>query len=160
MSAPVEPLHYVTVTQDGTDGLPLTRVTFECRGDETSPCHLYPACDCESWGPSHEHPHVTHDECWMQSWFDGFSADDIAANYSPPSDDPDEGWYSARDLPALSGPIVTEYVYGLRWWWVAIHDHDHDPVHDGCRRCGALPLDGVPCEPPVQTVPYTKETDR
>lgn len=39
--------------------------------------------------------------------------------------------------------------------------HDHDPELDGCRRCGALPFEGVPCEPPVpMTVPYPKETDR
>jgi hypothetical protein len=47
-------------------------VTFQCRGDRTSPCHEYPACDCDYYEPGHaeEHPPVAHDECWLQGWFD------------------------------------------------------------------------------------------
>lgn len=37
--------------------------------------------------------------------------------------------------------------------------HDHDPVLQGCRACGALPFEGVPCEPPVQTIPHQEGTD-
>lgn len=141
MSAPVEPLHYVTVTQDGTDDLPLTTVRFECRGDETSPCHNYPACDCESWGDGHEHPRVVHDECWMQQWFDSFSADDIAANYTPPSDSPDFGWRLAHNLPAHSGPIDTEFDDGLSWWWPG-----YPGLHRGRSWGGPGPLEAsCPC---------------
>lgn len=59
-------------------------VTFQCRGVRTSKCHQYPDCDCESWDDTHEHPHVPHDECWMEGWFDndghsyeGDDADDM-----------------------------------------------------------------------------------
>lgn len=50
----------------------------------------------------------------MQSWFDDFTADDIAENYLPPGS---RGWHLAHHLPARSGPIDTEYHDGLTWWW-------------------------------------------
>ena len=52
------------------------------------------------------------------------------------------GW-SAAERHAMADPV-----------------HDFDPVHDGCRRCGALPLDGVPCEPPEPMTTTPKENDR
>lgn len=67
-------IHYVTLTPkthlDGTE-LP-SDLKFECRGDSSSDCHIYPACDCEYWDDDHakEHPRVPHDECWLQGWFD------------------------------------------------------------------------------------------
>ena len=123
-----EPLHYVTVAQTGTEDLPVTEVVFECRGDDTSPCHNYPECDCEGWSDDHEHPHVVHDECWMQSWFDCFSADDIAANYTPPGDE-DFGWRLAHNLPAHSGPIDTKYCDGLTWWWTDLPEPPKETDH-------------------------------
>ena len=63
--------HLHTVEIAGTEGDPA--VKFTCHGDAESPCHRYPDCDCEEW-PSdetaHIHPYTTHDECWMQPWFD------------------------------------------------------------------------------------------
>jgi hypothetical protein len=59
-------VHFVTVTSSGDDTRPT--VKFECRGDSDSTCHSYPDCECESWDD--EHPSVSHDECWMQGWFD------------------------------------------------------------------------------------------
>lgn len=64
--------HFVTVTPNG-EGNPAT-VKFECRGDQRSECHWYPACECESWSADHEHPYVQHDECWMKGWFDAEGA--------------------------------------------------------------------------------------
>ena len=67
-----ENLHYVTVKpQSAEDGTELTpTVKFQCKGDDTAACHIYPDCSCESWDDDHAHETAHHQECWMQAWFD------------------------------------------------------------------------------------------
>lgn len=109
-----EHVHFVTVSPaDATH--PRPRQHFECRGDETSPCHQYPDCDCESWKEGHEHPYVPHTDCWMQGWFD---------NEPGTSYDGDDR-YDLEDLglpPDMdrSGPIKAHFeLEYISWDWAA-----------------------------------------
>lgn len=112
--AATDNLHHVTVKHEyDVDGdITSTRITFECRGDRTSPCHQYPDCDCDGWSDEHdkEHPPVTHDECWLASWFD-------AGYEAAPYDLGDGTNYLESDVPAGSGPISFEYDEGILWRW-------------------------------------------
>ena len=100
-------LHYVTITD--RDGFP--GIAFTCRGDETADCHQYPDCRCESWDAFHEHPKVSHPECWLKMWFD--------------SDGTDPMGYSARDETitdagyriGMSGPIKTYFCQDYVEWY-------------------------------------------
>lgn len=91
-------LHTVEIT--GTVDDP--RIKFTCHGDNTAPCHLYPACDCEFWDSDHEeeygHPDIPHDECWMQGWFNEDNADPnsetlIDCDYMPGMSGPVKAWF-------------------------------------------------------------------
>lgn len=97
--------HTVTVTIDDGD----THVAFTCAGDEASPCHQYPDCECEDWGDDCNHQPLPHAECWMQAWFD---APCIA--YVDESGEVDPGGPGS----ARSGPIKTSFEDDyVAWWW-------------------------------------------
>jgi hypothetical protein len=96
MTPAPEAEHIVTVTAcydaDGTELTP--DVKFECRGNDTHKCHIYPDCACESWEEGHEreHPYTHHQTCWMQGWFDagahcydGEDMDDLNGDYNLPA---------------------------------------------------------------------------
>jgi len=104
-------IHFVTVKAcydaDGTELTP--DVKFECRGDKTSPCHQYPDCSCEVWEDDHEHPKVTHGECWIESWFqaDGHAYD------GPDRDEMNGDWGIPAGMDragAVSTTFEMEYV--------------------------------------------------
>lgn len=69
--------HRVTL-KAGPNGTTVPR--FECQGSASAACHIYPACDCESWNDDHAkdygpgHEPVQQDECWLQGWFDNDAA--------------------------------------------------------------------------------------
>lgn len=114
MSATPTPAHFVTVkhTRDDEGDIVSTDVTFECRGDATSKCHVYPDCYCESWGAEHdkEHPAVAHDECWIQGWFDvGVDSTEYEGG--------DGSAEQESTLPERSGPIETSFDECLFWHW-------------------------------------------
>lgn len=115
MSTTTDQLHHVTVkhTRDEHGDITATDLTFECRGDRTSECHIYPGCECENWSLEHdkEHPRVAHDDCWLEQWF-GIGHD--VCPYAPPSDDLN---YLESDLPERSGPITFEYDECILWRW-------------------------------------------
>lgn len=109
-----EHVHFVALTIK--EDLPPS-AAFECRGNEDSPCHHYPDCECESWDDEHEtdHPRVAHQECWLQGWFDGegavYSGEDAT--------DWDEGL--PREGMNKSGPIQAYYETEgyVSWDWAA-----------------------------------------
>ncbi|WP_029923897.1 hypothetical protein [Nocardia otitidiscaviarum] len=100
-----EHLHTATIT--GTEDRP--RIEFRCAGDRTAECHQYPDCRCESWvRGEHEHPFVSHDECWLVSWFD--NADDGGVEPMPE-------YLSEGDItPGMSGPIKTHFTGDYVEW--------------------------------------------
>lgn len=115
MTAQTEtPLHFVTVkhTRDDEGDVERTEITFECRGDRTSWCHIYPDCECESWDEEHdrEHPSVPHDDCTVQDWFD---AGVDTTYYDGDDGDSDFEWM----LPERSGPIEIEWDECPVWRW-------------------------------------------
>lgn len=97
--------HLHTVTIAGAEDSP--EIEFTCHGGQHSLCHLYPDCDCESWGADHEHPAVVHDECWLKSWFD-MLVTEVGRDYGPvcpmPADLGDEGYQVG-----MSGPIIAYF---------------------------------------------------
>lgn len=107
-------VHYVELTAaepafDGWRGLPTLK--FECRGNRTAECHQYPeSCGCESFPCGH--PYISHEQCWMQDWFDS----NCVSYAGEDNDDMQEGCLP-RDV-TRSGPITTswedEYV---EWEW-------------------------------------------
>lgn len=105
-----ERLHFVTITE--RDGAPA--IEFTCRGDETSDCHLYPDCGCETWGEFHEHPKVSHAECWLKMWFDNGGTDPMAISAQ------DETVTDAGYRVGMSGPIVTYFCEDYVEWF--FHD--------------------------------------
>lgn len=114
--AAVKNLHHVTVKHErNADGeIVHTDLTFECRGDIASRCHVYPDCGCEGWGEEHDahHPRVPHAQCWLQDWFDaGYEA----TPYDPIGSGGEE--YYEHDLPEHSGPIAFDYDDGILWRW-------------------------------------------
>jgi len=78
---------------------PGPKIRFECSGDETSACRNYPDCDCEEWElTDHKHPNQTHQECWLQAWFDNDCV-------GPTSDMIGDVDYTV----GMSGPIATSF---------------------------------------------------
>ena len=106
-------LHHVTVkhTRDADGEVASTQVTFECRGDRTSPCHQYPDCDCESWDAEHEkeHPKVSHEECVMKGWFDGGGCGENCYLLD------DDFCLNPADIPERSGPVEIEWDECVSW---------------------------------------------
>jgi hypothetical protein len=101
--------HYVTVTPGRADEdgwrYEEAAVKFECRGNQDSKCHSYPACECEYWDDDHEHPFVKHDECWMQGWFDN-----AAHVYEGPDRNDMDDNCVPRDMQR-SGAVSASYEY-------------------------------------------------
>lgn len=62
-----EHLHHISHTHDTGYGI---RTRFTCTGDRTSPCHMYPDCDCAVDQVHCDHEPAPHDECWIQGWMD------------------------------------------------------------------------------------------
>ena len=58
-------LHYITHTHDAWNGI---KTRFTCAGDRTSPCHVYPDCDCAFLMTECTHAPTQHDECWAEGW--------------------------------------------------------------------------------------------
>lgn len=97
--------HYVTYDATEED------LTFTCTGDETAGCHNYPDCECETWGPDHEHPFTPHATCWMAHWFNEgnvhYFGDNEDGNGSP--------------TISFSGRIETEFDRDcILWSWVGV----------------------------------------
>lgn len=109
-------LHWVTVSPDEEyPGENRADVKFECRGDKTSPCHIYPVCECDHWdddhgkeyGPGHEP--VPHDLCWASDWFANEAVDYIG-------DDSEDG--EPPRMMAKTGPIKFSFDYDyVEWEW-------------------------------------------
>ena len=95
--------HYVTVSGTAHD----PEIAFKCRGDRDSECHNYPDCDCEAWDSSHPHPRVTHDECWLQGWFDSDQID-------PSTEDGTPAVFA--ELVGKSGPIKITFMGDCIEW--------------------------------------------
>jgi len=97
-------LHYVVFKSQSGE------LTFTCRGDETSSCHQYPNCECESWGDDHPHPNEPHQQCWAKNWFDNDGACYIG-------DDED-----GNGKPTRSGRGYVTFSFdgdSVEWEWVA-----------------------------------------
>lgn len=91
--------------------------TFHCDGDETSPCHIYPDCECQYWdlnGPdgTHVHPDVPHARCWRLDWLDATPFD---AYY-------DGGTGTGDVPPRIDGLIETEWEGDCLLWCYADSD--------------------------------------
>ena len=114
MSLEPEHLHFVTIETNPYDGEPVAK--FECKGTATSKCHQYPACDCERWDDDHEHPNVSHDECWIQGWFDsGPGAVYTGTEYDDMYDDG-----LPRPHEPKTGPVTVSFEdEWVAWEWVA-----------------------------------------
>lgn len=67
--------------------------TFECRGDETAPCHQYPDCGCEIAGCGH--PSTPHAECMVKPWMDDACAQECfdLREPTPVRDGPITAWF-------------------------------------------------------------------
>jgi hypothetical protein len=107
-------LHYVTFKKRAHE------LTFECRGDLTSPCHQYPD-DVEAWHEPDE-TFVPHERCWLQDWFDNDSATYTGTVREE---------YGDNDYPPVSasGPIVaTFHSDHVEWDWARSREpHEHGP---------------------------------
>lgn len=84
MSAP-EQVHFISHQHDRERIIS----TFECRGDQTAPCHQYRDCGCEL--VDCEHPVTAHDECMVKAWMDEVCAE--------------ECFHPRGRVPARSGPV-------------------------------------------------------
>lgn len=60
------------------------------------------------------------------------------------------------EAPAFETVVLLHPDLPERWPDVLVPDdsHDFDPIYEGCRRCGALPGEGVFCDPPVAARQY------
>lgn len=131
MSNPSSTPHTVTalveLTPEGDHDR--TVVHFTCTASPTDPCHVYPACACESWDLdyldvenerrselklAHRHPSTPHDECWMSPWFESDGA-------SYEGDDAVESVFGPQ-VPTISGSAPVEVTWTgeeVVWKWAA-----------------------------------------
>ena len=109
-------IHGDTVNEDDWTSYENVRIEFTCSGDETSECHQYPDCGCETWDADHEairgpdHAAIPHERCWMQDWFDNEAAEPNAERIEMPF---------VEDLelkPGMSGPIRASFELDYIAW--------------------------------------------
>ena len=76
-----EHLHHITHTHYAGEGI---HTEFTCTGDRTSPCHVYPDCDCAFLMTECTHAPTLHDECWAEGWMtDGDCAEECGPDGEP-----------------------------------------------------------------------------
>jgi hypothetical protein len=119
-------LHSIIVERD-SDG-EVTSIRFVCSGDQSSPCHNYPDCGCETWSES---AHFTEDEngvltdepapgheatpkpgCWIDPWFNETTTipldwEDLYDGHTDFTYDPD--WL-------VSGPVSVTFEGDYMTW--------------------------------------------
>lgn len=126
-------LHHIVVERDEEGP---TSVRFVCDGDDSAPCHHWPDCGCESWGPWHyvevqdqtipyvdrtplpSHENVPQPYCWIDPWFNETTSDwsDFTDLYDGPlSIDDSEVYGEAADW-LVSGPVSVTFEGDYMTW--------------------------------------------
>lgn len=143
-------LHFLTITRD-EDGDPVLR--FTCRADVDAECHRRPeavGCDCEvfygeqaerdqeakeradldpgeDWD-GHTHVYVSHEDCWLQDWFDNFAEHLV---YEGPDADYRYDHGIPEDMVQTVPSPITAYFDGDQLWWGWLLGVDGQPIRTG-----------------------------
>lgn len=131
MTGPNPELHTVAVVvETDEDGPRVSAVNFTCTAPADASCRTYPSCDCEIFTECDDpvlhaedehtetarhdysgHPYRSHQECWVQGWFDNGGA--IYAG-------PDAGGMRDDQVPAVvrTGHVAVSFMEDyVEWTW-------------------------------------------
>lgn len=155
-------LHFLTITRD-EDGDPVLR--FTCRADVDAACHRRPdasGCSCEvfygeeaeraeeakeraaldpgeEWD-GHTHVYVSHQDCWLQDWFDHHT--DWLVYEGPDADDGYDHGIPEDMVQTVPSPISASFD-GDQLWWSWLLGVDGQPIRTG------------PQQPQLDLAPWT-----
>lgn len=127
-------LHRIVVERNA-DG-EVESVRFVCDGDDSAPCHWWPDCGCETWGPEHGtpgpaspsgkresialpgHEDVQQRICWIDPWFNDTTTtwSDFTELYDGPLDIDHPDVYGENADWLVSGPVLTSFEGDYMTW--------------------------------------------